>query len=128
VNRCVLNFCISGLLVLAIGYNGIPIGFVVGMACTAPLAFHGLRPGAMGRVLAGVAWLLPPFALATVLGRAVLLLPLPLFTGTALAGVACAGSYAVIAYLAGPMWLRSRMQRLGAGCAALFGRRSATPV
>jgi PST family polysaccharide transporter len=128
VARCAINFVVSSLLVLVIGFNGIPIGFAIAMLCTAPLAFHGLQPGAMRRVLGGIVWLLPPFALSTLLGRAILLLPFPLVIGTPLAGLVCAVTYGVAAYLCGPDWLRSKYRRIAASCASLLGRRTATPV
>jgi PST family polysaccharide transporter len=100
----------SVVLVLRLGFVGVPLGQLAGLGLAAPWLLAGLGPGTLGRVLRGALPVLPPLAAALAAGGLCLLAPLPPpARGLVTAGVTAA-AYGAAAWWAGPEWLRSSVR------------------
>ncbi len=92
---------VSVPLVLLIGFNGIPIGYVLMGTLALPFVFLGLERGALRRILQPAAWIILPTVISIILGSLTLKLSLPL----ALHALLSAG--ATCALFAGAAWVFS---------------------
>ncbi|HUF70193.1 MAG TPA: oligosaccharide flippase family protein [Longimicrobiales bacterium] len=116
---------LSVILVLKIGFLGVPIGQLAGIAIATPWLLRGLRPGTPALVLRAALPVLVPVASALAAGALARLLPLPPAPrGLLTAGVAAA-TYVATTWWTGGQWLRSTVLEELALPARLL-RRSAT--
>ncbi|HYR96706.1 MAG TPA: oligosaccharide flippase family protein [Candidatus Binatus sp.] len=116
----------STILVLRVGFVGVPLGQLAGIALAVPWLLSGLRPGAQARILRGGLAVLAPMAAAIAAGSLTTLVPLaPAARGLVTAGVISA-VYAAVAWRVGPEWLRSGV-RAEVALSVRQLRESATP-
>jgi O-antigen/teichoic acid export membrane protein len=120
----------SALLVLWVGIVGVPLGQLAGIALATPWLLRGLGPGTQRRVLRGMVTLLSPMTAALAAGGLVLLAPLESTPRALVAAAAVSVAYAVVAWRAGPEWLRSAVREAmaaGAPAAQIGGAVNARP-
>jgi O-antigen/teichoic acid export membrane protein len=116
----------SIVLVLRIGFLGVPLGQLAGILVATPWLLRGLRPGAPGRVLRGALAGLRPLGLGIAAGGLCqLLLAATPARGFVTAAVVSA-AYLAVAWRAGPEWLRAAA-REELALPALRPRRPDTP-
>ena len=92
-------------LVLALGFNGAAIAYLVASACVVPWLVRALGVGAPRRLLATHAWILVPTAASGAAGFVVLRAPLPDAATLPLSLAAVVLVYAAICRVAAPAWL-----------------------
>jgi hypothetical protein len=98
----------SVVLVLRIGFLGVPLGQLVAVLVATPWLLEALRPGATARVLRGTLGGLVPLGLAAAAGAFLLLLqPAPGPVRGLVAATVICGVYLGTAWRLGPAWLRA---------------------
>ncbi len=104
---------LSVVLVLNVGFIGVPIAEVFSMIVTVPILARGLGPTSNRRIFAPSAWVLVPILTAIVVGYGVRMLELNLPV-TALLSVAATGlAYGGMTWIFGPGWLKKRVVAQG---------------
>ena len=99
-------------LVFVIGFYGVPVAFIVALIITIPWLFRGLSRGAFRRILGPAVWVAIPVVVSIVAGFGMHTLALPLpFQALGTAAVVTL-VYLGTAWLAGPVWLKEKAQRL----------------
>jgi O-antigen/teichoic acid export membrane protein len=109
--RSGLNIALSIPLVLWLGYDGVPIAYIVALLLSLPLTFNGLRRGAIRRTLGPQAWIAVPTAAGCAAGLLVRRVEMPLlWSGLVIATVSGLVFLAVCTALA-PGWMRETVFR-----------------
>ena len=90
-----------------IGYNGIPLAYLVAYALTVPFLYAGLGDGALRRIVTPIIWILIPIVVSTVVGLAVVQIPLLAGPRSLITTIAVCLVYLSITLIAGPNWLAS---------------------
>jgi O-antigen/teichoic acid export membrane protein len=116
----------SIVLVLRIGFLGVPLGQLAGILVATPWLLGGLRPGAPGRVLRGALAGLKPLGFGIAAGGLCLLLMAASPARGLVAGAVVSVAYLAIAWRSGPEWLRAAA-REELAVPALRLRRPGTP-
>jgi len=97
----------SIVLVLGIGFIGVPLGQLAGMVIATPWLLSGLRAGGPGRVIRAALDGLKPLGAGVVAGGFCLLLPAATPARGLVAAAVISVVYLATAWLAGPEWLRA---------------------
>jgi PST family polysaccharide transporter len=102
-----VSVLLSILLVYQVGFIGVPLAEVAGMLLTVPLLMHKVTAHAFRRLLLPVVPVLVPMVLATGLGYAAGLLPLPLVPRALLKGGVTLGAYLACAWMIAPVAMKN---------------------
>lgn len=105
-----VSVSLSILLVYQVGFIGVPIAELAGMLLTVPLLMHKVTPQAFRRLLLPVTPVLVPILLATGLGYAAGLLPLPLVARALLRGGVTCMVYLTCAWMIAPIAMKNTIQ------------------
>lgn len=93
-------------LVYLLGFNGVPVAFVVIGTLSLPFIFLGLESGAMRRILRPAAWIILPVIASIILGGLTLKLPLSLIPLGLISASVTSLVFVVAGWLTSPIWLR----------------------
>lgn len=110
--RSVATIALSIPAIMVMGYNGVPLVYLLTMIATTPMLWMGLERGGARRVLVPVAWVIVPLAVSTVVGLLVSRYPLPSAPHAALSAAAALTTYLVAAWITGPRWLTDAVRSL----------------
>ena len=99
----------SILLVVWIGFIGVPVGQLAGALVVTPILLKGLGSGVIRSVIAQSRNVVAPLVFGLAAGSMVMLLPLPMI-GRLTAGAAVGFSYIAIAWRVSPSWLRNAVR------------------
>lgn len=107
-------------LVLLVGFEGVPIAYLIVMAASMPWLSYGLPSHMVPRALRAVAWLIIPAAAGAAIGRSCLLIHTSVVIHAILGTVVALAVFAIAAWLSCPDWLKAgvlgrlrRFRRLG---------------
>jgi len=103
--RSALQIVLSVPLVLVIGYNGVPVAYLVSAVVVIPWLVRLLRPGVGRHLVAQLRWIAIPFAAAIAAGAALLFVPLPTGARAALVTTVVLLVFIAVAWGAKPRWL-----------------------
>jgi len=108
--RTISHIVLALPLVHFLGFNGVPVAYLLTMVVTLPWTFQGLGAGTMKRVLVPLLWLLLPIMVSGLCGWATLGLHLH----AAQKGLFCTAvvllSYATTVLIAAPEWLKGSVR------------------
>lgn len=107
----VIGLALGVMLVLGIGFIGVPVAFIVALIITIPWLFRGLGRGSMRRILGPTVWIAIPVVASILVGFGVQMLALPLAIQALGTAAVVALVYLGIAWLAGPAWLKEKVHR-----------------
>jgi PST family polysaccharide transporter len=100
---------VSVPLVFLIGFNGVPIAYLLMGVLALPFIFLGLERGALRRILRPAAWIVLPTMISIVLGGLTIKLPLPLIPHALLSAAVTCALFALSAWIFSPAQLRHRL-------------------
>lgn len=117
--RIALALILGVILVLKIGYVGVPIAYLIALTISLPITFNGLPRGTMHRVLLPQLWMVIPTLAGCAAGLAAREVHLPL-AASVIFIMSCASlAFAVPAWLLAPRWMRqAALNKLARGRAA----------
>lgn len=121
----IVSVVASVLLVVRIGFVGVPIGQFLGIAIATPWLLRGLGPTTPARVLRQTVGVLVPMALAGAAGAASLQVPADSASRGLLAAAVVMVVFGAAAWWTGPHWLRARVREELAHPVVLLSRSAA---
>jgi O-antigen/teichoic acid export membrane protein len=105
---------VAVVLTLAIGYNGVPVAYVVAICATLPLVLRGLGAHTVVTTASALRWLVMPIAGSVIAGYAARRVPVPVPGELSRVAWLCgltAMTYAVTTWYFSPGWFRELLKR-----------------
>ena len=121
----IISVIASVLLVVRIGFLGVPIGQFLGIVIATPWLLRGLGPTTPARVLRQTVGVFVPMALAGAAGAAALQVPADPASRGLLAAAVVTVVFGAAAWWTGPHWLRARVREELAHPVVLLSRSAA---
>lgn len=111
-------------LVLLIGFNGVPIGYLLMGTLSLPFVFLGFERGALRRILQPTAWIILPTLTSIILGSLTLKLPLPLVLHALLSACITGVLFVVAAWIFSPARFKQELIDQSSGWLFKMGLRT----
>jgi O-antigen/teichoic acid export membrane protein len=108
--RSGLQIVLTVPLVLVIGFNAVPIAYLVSAVVVVPWLVRLLRPGVGRHLVLQLRWIGIPFAAAVAGGASLLLVPLPMGVRAAAVTAVASLLFVAVAWVAKPSWLTASLK------------------
>lgn len=118
--RSIANIALTVLLVFAIGFNGVPVAYLITISVTNIWLIAGVGRDTSHHILSEVKWVVIPIAVSAVIGEATMYIPYFPLLRTLVGILTCMMMFTLVTWLAGPPWIRM-------GLAARLARLSVIP-
>jgi O-antigen/teichoic acid export membrane protein len=97
---------LSTLLVFLMGFNGVPVGYLIVNVLSTPFVFIGLGQRAARRTLIPMMWIIIPVIVSGFIGIVFLKLSLPLIARALLTTAVICVAYVLTCWVVAPVWLK----------------------